>query len=344
MKKILLILISFMFLACSNMEKTYQNDMDKRRVRDVEYISKIIYEYYQILGKYPLQDKVKNKNITVFLTNKKIEKAFIDQNNEQGFELHSLEEFEKEIEKVLGRELDLPEDPQKVPTYAANFYIYFVNKESASVMGNLYSKNDFTVDAGNYYKYEKVLKSSPMNLEFSEIFIDYNVRGKYIYLKQYNIKARKSDDIFEKVKEIEKKISTGEFIKDEYSLSTMRTRQERIFEENGIVIGEYNLTVEEKNVSLVLKEILGEILKQNIDVIYDEARKEMYIIFEERDIHITENEFKAVYGEDNGSQRIIVWDVEKENFSGVFTQKKENEKFESIKDYMENEMTSPELD
>jgi hypothetical protein len=55
-------------------------------------------------------------------------------------------EFEQTLSKTLAREVVLPRDPQKVPTYAPNVYVYFVMPDEFCVVSHLYKPSEKSVE------------------------------------------------------------------------------------------------------------------------------------------------------------------------------------------------------
>lgn len=343
---VLILSFNVFSFSSSPLEENYQDEMDKIRMGHVNQISDVIYDYYKVTGRYPLQEEVTNKPITVFVTKKEIKETFIEQAKKNNYKLVKFDKFKAEVEKVLGEKITFPEDPQSVPTFAGNFYIYYVDKMSSSITGNLYSENDWTYDAGNYYKYEKAFFNSPSSIDYSEIYLNYNIGGRYVYLKHYDVKGyhENKNAISSIVKDVTEKFKEGRFINEEYGLENMRLRKERLFKDRSIVTAEYHLTTETDEVIVVLRELLEKILRQNVFIDYNSETKKLNIFYDQRDIYIADNNFDGVYGSKDSSQRMIVWDTKLNNFEAVFTIKNNKSISTSFYEYLEEDVSSPEFD
>jgi hypothetical protein len=65
------------------------------------------------------------------------------------------ETFEKDLKRVLGVNIQIPFDPQKVELYAPNFYTYIYDGKNYLISANLYNPNDRTIKIDcHYFKYE----------------------------------------------------------------------------------------------------------------------------------------------------------------------------------------------
>ena len=154
MKYFLMVLI-VLFCGCAGMEDKYQSDMDRVRISHIDYLNTLILEYKDKTGKLPLQSEIKDKDIQVFITYRKIPDWLEAQTKQLPIESFSSTQLEADIENVLGRDIQMPSDPQNVATYAPNLYIYHVTKNWACVSGNLYSPTPKTENVNNqYYKYQ----------------------------------------------------------------------------------------------------------------------------------------------------------------------------------------------
>lgn len=129
--------------------------MDRIRITHIDYLNTLILEYKDKSGEFPLQSEVKEKDIQVFVTHRKIPNWLQAQAQQLPIESYTCAQLEADIEKVLGRDIKMPSDPQNVATYAPNIYVYHVTKNWACISGNLYSPTPKTENVNNqYYKYQ----------------------------------------------------------------------------------------------------------------------------------------------------------------------------------------------
>ncbi|WP_108124790.1 hypothetical protein [Saccharospirillum mangrovi] len=135
--------------------------MDQIRIQHLDTIFNLLVEYQNKSGQLPLQGDVLSRDIEVFITHRKLPDWLITQAAQAPLDIYPNEALEAEFERVLGREIELPSDPQNVATYAPNVYVYHVNPGWACVAAHLYSPAPGTKNVQNqYYKYEKCVQSS----------------------------------------------------------------------------------------------------------------------------------------------------------------------------------------
>jgi len=152
-------------------ENAYQGDMDPVRIRHVDYIASLTTEYFQKTGRMPLADRLQEKRITVFITHRPLQDTYLEQAARLPVVVMSTDDLKADLEKGLGRTIDLPSDPQNFASYGPNLYIYDVNKARACVYGHLFSEapGAFLVEGkasgtglvSRYYKYERCMLSKP---------------------------------------------------------------------------------------------------------------------------------------------------------------------------------------
>jgi len=164
MKKIktMSIIIALLSLfGCATMEKGYQDNSDKIRLEHLRYYGDLLDEYYEIEGKYPFQEKY---DVPVYIT---IANEFQQKNANQQLPFEhkkiSSEQFEKELENVLKKDITLKFDPQKVGVYAPNFYIYNVYQKVFYFAIHLYNENDFSNNIGKHYNKMELTNNHILN-------------------------------------------------------------------------------------------------------------------------------------------------------------------------------------
>ncbi|GGE59907.1 hypothetical protein GCM10007421_38240 [Halopseudomonas oceani] len=83
-----------------------------------------------------------------------------------GHSYRTHEELEAELRTVEGEGYILPSEPQRVETFAPNFYQYHVQPDYMCVSANLYFANKDTQSVqGQYYKYQLCAKSDDEGAE-----------------------------------------------------------------------------------------------------------------------------------------------------------------------------------
>lgn len=126
--KITFVFTIFLLNGCSKIRSEFQKDADIIRLQHLKYYRQLLEEYHAIAGKYPFQLK-KNIPVYVYIANdQQIEytKACPQDPNI----VFSFKMFVREVEKVLGREINEYYDPQDIPAGKPNFYIYMVRGDT----------------------------------------------------------------------------------------------------------------------------------------------------------------------------------------------------------------------
>ena len=124
--KYILFILAISLIGCAGMEDKYQSDMDLVRISHIDYLNSLIGEYKGKSGEFPLQAEIQGKDIQVFITHRDIPKWLQEQTKQLPVESYSSDQLEQDIEDVLGRDIQMPSDPQNVETFAPNLYIYHV--------------------------------------------------------------------------------------------------------------------------------------------------------------------------------------------------------------------------
>jgi hypothetical protein len=155
----------------NSVETQFQKDADIYRLMHLKYYGSLIEEYYQKNQKYPFQDKEK-KPIEVIVAHKKQEKYANPKNNPNNPSRYSMKEFVQELEKGLNREINEYYDPQYIPIYKPNFYIYTIQDGVyyfAVHVSQSFSFSHKVLD--NYYKVEITnnTKDARYGILFSEL-------------------------------------------------------------------------------------------------------------------------------------------------------------------------------
>lgn len=131
----------------------YQHDADIYRLRHLKYFGELIQEFRQKTGHYPLQGKSKYPNYVHIATAG--QQKYVKGGPPGRHDITKVDVFRRELEKGLGRTIELKFDPQKVPVTAPNFYIYMIEGESYFFAVHLYHERSFANPVRpHYYKTE----------------------------------------------------------------------------------------------------------------------------------------------------------------------------------------------
>ncbi|MBN1500568.1 MAG: hypothetical protein JW982_10445 [Spirochaetes bacterium] len=160
----------------------YQKDADIIRLKHLQYYGKIITEYHEKTGKYPLQSS--SAELTyVFVANSKQAEFAEDYDNAipHKDKTVSFKKFIEELEKGLNREVDEFYDPQYFRDAKYNFYVYAVNKDVFYFAINVHQKfpfskyispYNFKVEISNIPNRSANLIILPEELFTSELFLN----------------------------------------------------------------------------------------------------------------------------------------------------------------------------
>lgn len=145
----------------SSLDEGYQTAMDPTRMEHAEYIASLIFEYDRKTGTIPFAklSTEKQKPILILIgrsDQEEVNFAKVEALSKDALYMLS-SHLEKELSDVLGKNIILPRDPQTVPTYAPNVYVYFVTPEQFSVAVHLYKPSDKSVEyswpGGTFYSH-----------------------------------------------------------------------------------------------------------------------------------------------------------------------------------------------
>lgn len=167
-------IIGLLVLAYPVLERGYQMNMDPIRQKHAQQIADVILEYASKTGQLPFEDLASEQAFMVILGHSTAHEDHFGRDpvlkrNAQWTNSNHLEEL---LSEGLGREIRLPRDPQKVPTFAPNVYIYFVSGRQMTVVTHLKYPNDRTVKykwkENDFYSYTLCYEPDE-NREFSAV-------------------------------------------------------------------------------------------------------------------------------------------------------------------------------
>ena len=148
-QRIVLILFVATFLAgCSSSatEREEQKEYDVQRVKDVHHIARLVEDYFQKVGYYPLTNKGYKLPINIRISSQEY--------GSPQPHVH-FRELDKELRKVLGDDINIPFDPDLNNTKSSRLYQYYTDTADYEVSAFLYSQNKFTREITTYsHKYQ----------------------------------------------------------------------------------------------------------------------------------------------------------------------------------------------
>lgn len=137
----------------AGIDEAFQRDADIIRLQHLKYYGELIEEYIKKTGKYPFQGQTQLQHY-VHIANKK-QLKYVQGGPPFEHKVSSVEEFRSELEKGLGRKIIFKYDPQLVPVYAPNFYIYVIKDDVYYFAVHIFKNESFSnYIAKNYNKVE----------------------------------------------------------------------------------------------------------------------------------------------------------------------------------------------
>lgn len=121
------------------LDSRYQRDMDEVRRSHANQIADVIREYAEKTGALPFQDVAQEQPFMVLIGHSsdhedQFSKDPVLQRRAQFANSSTLESM---LSEALGRDVKLPREPQKYPTFAPNLYVYFVSGNQMTVVSHL---------------------------------------------------------------------------------------------------------------------------------------------------------------------------------------------------------------
>lgn len=135
---------ALIYFAYPALDAKYQRDMDPIRQEHAHQIADLIREFSDKTGHLPFQEQANEQAFMVLIGHSaEHEDHFAnDPVLKRDAQWANSALLEAMLSKELGREIQLPRDPQTVPTYAPNVYIYFVSGKQMTVVSHLHYPND----------------------------------------------------------------------------------------------------------------------------------------------------------------------------------------------------------
>lgn len=149
------------------MEAKYQQDMDPIRRNHAHQIADVIREFADKTGHLPFQEQAEDQPFMVLIGHSpEHEDHFAnDPVLKRDAQWANSALLESMLSSELGRKVQLPRDPQTVPTYAPNVYIYFISGNQMTVVSHLHYPNDQAVkyewNGKPFYSYTIIYEFNP---------------------------------------------------------------------------------------------------------------------------------------------------------------------------------------
>ena len=110
----------------SGAKDDFQHDMDIVRLNDLQKLGGLVEEFRKKTGRYPLAGRANVPNYVHIAS--KNQKKYTGNKPKYAHEVTALPVFLDELERGLGRKVNLGFDPQQVTRSRPNFYVYMVDK------------------------------------------------------------------------------------------------------------------------------------------------------------------------------------------------------------------------
>lgn len=129
------------------LERLYQTDMDRVRLEHLDQILAVVTEHVQATGRVPLEDLVRDRGHPAMVvigrsTEEEVAFAQLEAIARPDAAVISSSSFDAGLSEALGRQVRLPRDPQQVPTYGPNVYIYLVQPPQFCVAVHLWAPTE----------------------------------------------------------------------------------------------------------------------------------------------------------------------------------------------------------
>ena len=175
---VLLLVVGMVWPESSSAETKFQQDADIVRLQHLQYYAGLIEEYREKTGHYPFEPHADIRTY-VHIANKHQEKYTTGDNPERHRVIDD-SDFFRELSAKLGREVEELYDPQYVPVWRPNFYMYMIQGDAyflavhtyeAFPFANKVSRNYHKVEISNYSTAAN-MASDPDKLFASPEFVD----------------------------------------------------------------------------------------------------------------------------------------------------------------------------
>lgn len=147
--RIAIIFILIPLAGCKMTSTGFQKDADIIRLRHLKYYGNLIEEYKEKKGHYPFQGQEKVPVYVHVANDEQIEHT--KGGPPYAHVVVPFNAFVKEIDSVLGRDIDEYYDPQYSPDHKPNFYVYMITGDTYFFAIHVHQPFAFAKKVAEYY-------------------------------------------------------------------------------------------------------------------------------------------------------------------------------------------------
>ena len=141
----------------SGTSEPLQHDFDIARLNDLKNLGGMIEEYKDKTGRYPLEGISNVPNYVHIAT--KNQQKFVKGKPPYSHKITDVNEFILTLQEVLGNDIKIPFDPQKIPVNKPNFYIYKISGDIYYLAVHVFEEYEFSKNVAKYYNKVEVTNS-----------------------------------------------------------------------------------------------------------------------------------------------------------------------------------------
>jgi hypothetical protein len=156
--RIAVLFILFSLVGCKRTSTEFQKDADIIRLRHLKYYALLIEEYNDKAGHYPFQG-YDDVPLYVYVAND-AQIKHTKGGPPYAHKVIAFKEFVKEVERVLGSDIDEYYDPQYSPDHKPNFYMYMITNDTYFFAIHVHQPFAFAKKVAEYY-YKVEISNNP---------------------------------------------------------------------------------------------------------------------------------------------------------------------------------------
>ena len=163
--------------SCASLENQYQRDADLYRISHLIHYGELLSEYYEKANSYPFEG-ASEKQVQVTIATEE-QTQYLEPKSDV-VETYSMDEFRAELERVLGRPIELRFEPQRVPTTMPLYYLYVMEEGEYFFVIHLYHEYPFAAKRGPGFNHVEITNSEIEHAgfwRFSELLADEQFRN-----------------------------------------------------------------------------------------------------------------------------------------------------------------------
>jgi hypothetical protein len=126
-----------------------QRDFDIARLSDLVHLAGALEEYRSTTGRIALANSASAPTYVFIATRE--QSQYVNETPPYEHTIRDVTDLKAELERVLGRAVEMPFDPQRVPDSKPNFYIYMAIEEYYSLSVHLHEPFSFAKRIANCY-------------------------------------------------------------------------------------------------------------------------------------------------------------------------------------------------